>query len=135
MPVVGRSTQGLSMAGPPSFEEARGGLVQQLAELITQRLGHVGVNRRGTETGMSEQDLDDADVDAALEQVRGEAVAERVRSKLAIKTALIACLEEGGTGRGLGQVGQQTPAGKEPAGAAVRLPDFAEHLQDGCGQR
>jgi hypothetical protein len=39
------------------------------------------------------------------------------------------------TCRGIGQVGQQTPAGKEPSGAAVRLPDVAEHLQDGFGQR
>ena len=81
---------------------------------------------------MSEQDLDDADVDAALEQVRGEAVAERVRSKMGIKAALIPRLEEGGTCRGIGQV---APAGKEPSGAAVRLPDLAEHLQDGFGQR
>ena len=123
------------MAGPPSFEEARAGLVQQLAELIAQRLGHVGVNLRGAETGMSEQDLDDADVDAALEQVRGEAVAERVRPKMGIKATLIPRREEGGTCRGIGQVGQQTPAGKEPSGAAVRLPDLAEHLQDGFGQR
>jgi hypothetical protein len=73
------------MAGPPSFEEARAGLVQQLAELIAHRLGHVGVNLRGAQTGMSEQDLDDADVDATLEQVRGEAVTERVRPKMGIK--------------------------------------------------
>ncbi len=40
---------------------------------------HLGVARRGVELGMSEQDLDHTNVDVLLEQVRGEAVSERVR--------------------------------------------------------
>ncbi len=84
---------------------------------------------------MSQQDLDEADVDAALEQVRGEAVAERVRPKAGVKATLDACQMEGGACRGIRQVGQATPTGKEPPGAAVNLPDLAEHLQDRFGQR
>src|SRR3546814_3479473 len=34
----------------------------------------------GVECGMTEQHLDDADIDAIIEQVRGEAVAQGVRS-------------------------------------------------------
>jgi len=32
------------MAGPPSLEEDDGGLAQQIAELIAQRLGQVAVD-------------------------------------------------------------------------------------------
>ena len=83
---------------------------------------------------MAQQDLDEADIDAALEHVRGEAVAERVRPKIGIKAALVPRLGEGGAGGGIGQVGPQTPRGKEPLGAVVGLPDLAEHVQDGLGQ-
>src|SRR5258708_14035415 len=40
---------------------------------------YLGVARRGVELGMSEQDLDHTNVDVLLEQVRGEAVPQRVR--------------------------------------------------------
>src|SRR5208283_5974 len=68
----GGQTLRSTMAGPPSLEEAVGGLAQQFAELVPQRLG---------------------------------------------------------------QVGRQSPAGKEPPSAAVGLPDLAEHLEDRFGQR
>ena len=84
---------------------------------------------------MSQQNLDEANVHAPLEHVGGEAVAERMRPELGVKAALAAGLVEGGAGGGIGQVRQQTPTGKEPLGAAVGLPEVAEHLQDGCGQR
>jgi hypothetical protein len=41
--------------------------------------GNTGIERGGVELGVPEQDLDDADVDILLQQVRGEAVAQRVR--------------------------------------------------------
>jgi hypothetical protein len=84
---------------------------------------------------MSQQDLDDADVHATVEQVRGEAVAERVGPKAGIETTLRPRLEEGGAGRSVGQVSLQTPTGKEPPGTPMGHPDLAEHSQDGFGQR
>ena len=62
------------MARPPSLEEAIGGLTEELAKLIPQRIGEVGVDLGGTQARVSEQDLDDADIHAALEHVRGKAV-------------------------------------------------------------
>ena len=41
--------------------------------------GHPRVDRGGVELGVPEQHLDHADVDVLLEQVGGEAVAQRVR--------------------------------------------------------
>ncbi len=93
------------MAGTPSFEEAGGGPVEQRTESGAQRLGQMGLDRGGAEAGMPQQDLDEADIDPALEQVRGEAVARRVRPKAAVKAALVACLDEGGRCGGIGQVG------------------------------
>ena len=43
---------------------------------------------------MSEQDLDNADVHASLQHVRGEAVPERVRPELVMKAALVSRLVE-----------------------------------------
>ena len=45
----GGRTRGSTTAGPPSLEEAVGGLAQQRAELVPQRLGQVGVDLRGSQ--------------------------------------------------------------------------------------
>ncbi len=64
------------MVGPPSLEEAIGGLAEQLPEILTQRFTEVGVDLRGSNARMSEQNLDEANVHASLQHVRGEAVAK-----------------------------------------------------------
>ena len=66
-----------SAARPPG----RSG-VSRSSGLITARMrlgGDVGIERGRVELGVAEQDLDDADVDVLLQQMRGEAVAQRVR--------------------------------------------------------
>ena len=113
--VLGGQTLGSTMAGPPSLEEAVGGLAEQFAELVPQRLGQVGVDLRGSQARMPEQDLDDADVHASLEHVRGEAVTQRVRPEIGVKAAGVPRLDERGPCGRIGQVGHQSPAGKEPA--------------------
>jgi hypothetical protein len=123
------------MARAPSFEEARGGLRQQLAELIAQGLGQMGVDLRGSQAAVPQQDLDDADVDAPLEHVRGETVAERVRPKTDVEAALVPRFVEGVPGGGVTQMGEDPSAGKDPFGATVEFPDLAEHLKNGFGQR
>src|SRR5271169_7158474 len=125
----GGQTLGSTMAGPPSLEEAVGGLAQQFAELVPQRLGQVGVDLGGSQARMPEQDLDDADVHSPLEHVRGEAVTQRVRPEIGVKAAGVARLDERGTCGRIGQVGHGSPTGKEPPPAAVSFPDFAEHLE------
>ena len=82
------------MFGPPSLEEAVGGLTEQLPEILAQRFGQVGVDLRGADARMPEQDLNHADVHALFEQVRGEAVPERVRPELVIEAALVSRLVE-----------------------------------------
>src|SRR6516225_1983567 len=131
---LGGQTLFSAMAGPPSLEEAVGGLAQQCAELVPQRLCEVGIDLGGSQARMPEQDLDDANVHAALEHVRGEAVAQRVRSEVGAKTAGIACLDERGACGRIRQMGHRSPAGKEPLPAAVGFPDLAEHLENGFGQ-
>src|SRR3546814_6409144 len=46
-----------------------------------QPVRDLGVARRGRQVGVTEQDLDDPDVGAVLQQVRGEAVPERVHRR------------------------------------------------------
>src|ERR1700677_2614565 len=71
-------TRGSAMAGPPSLEDAVGGLTEEVTELVPQRLGQVGIDLGGSQARVSEQDLDDADIDAPLEHMRGKAVRWRV---------------------------------------------------------
>ena len=61
---------------------------------------------------MAEQDLDDPDVHAPLEHVRGEAVTQRVRPEIGVEAAGVARLDERGPCGRIGQVGRQPPTGK-----------------------
>jgi len=83
---------------------------------------------------MSEQDLDNTDVHAPLEQVRGEAVAERVRPEFVVEAALASRFVESGACGRIGQVGDDSVTGEQPLLAAVGLPDLSQHLQDRFGQ-
>src|SRR6516165_7637133 len=91
---LGGPTLGSTMAGPPPVEEAGGGLAQQVAELIPQGLGQVGVDLSGSQTRMAQQDLDDPDVHTPLEHVRGEAVTQRVRPEIGVEPAGVPRLDE-----------------------------------------
>src|SRR5919107_6369806 len=56
--------------------------------------GDTGVDRGGFELGVPEQDLDDANVDVLFQQMRGEAVPERVRAHaLGDPGLLCGCME------------------------------------------
>ena len=61
--------------------------------------------------------------------------AASVWREIGVEAAGLARLDERGSCGGIGQVGRQSPAGKEPPSAAVRFPDLAEHLEDGFAQR
>jgi hypothetical protein len=123
------------MARPPSLEEAVGRLIEEVTELIPQRIGEVGVDLGGSQARVPEQDLDDADIDAPLEHVRGEAVTQRVRSEIRVKATGVTRLEERGPRTRIGEMGCRAPAGKEPSPAAVGFPDLTQHLEYWFGQR
>lgn len=84
---------------------------------------------------MSEQNLDNTDVHAPLQQMRGEAVPERVRSKVVVEAALASSLTESGSGRRVWQVRHNSSTGEEPSLAPMGLPDFPKHVQNRFGQR
>ena len=75
----------LQCAGAPPGSGARALAFHQQLEML-ERAGHrpdrlcrdAGIERGRVELGMPEQDLDDADVDVLLEQMGGEAVAQRM---------------------------------------------------------
>jgi hypothetical protein len=123
------------MVRPPSLEETFGGLSEQFSKIVTQRFGQVSIDFRGSYTRMSEQDLDDADVNTPLKHVRGEAVPERMRSEVAVEAALASSLTESGPGRRVWQVRNNSPTGEEPSLAPMGLPDFPKHVQNRFGQR
>jgi hypothetical protein len=49
-------------------------MLQRAHDLADRLGGNPGVERRGVELGVTQQDLDHADIDVVLEQVRGKAV-------------------------------------------------------------
>src|SRR5262249_15402411 len=63
-----------------SFWYQRREPVQRAHDFANDVGGHLGVARRSVELGMAEQDLNHANVDVLLQQMGGEAVAQRVRS-------------------------------------------------------
>jgi|HubBroStandDraft_6_1064221.scaffolds.fasta_scaffold286727_2 hypothetical protein len=53
--------------------------VERAGHATDRAVGDAGVKGRGVELGVAEQHLDDADVGVLLQQVRGEAVPQRMR--------------------------------------------------------
>ena len=84
---------------------------------------------------MSEQDLNDADVHALREHVRGETVSKRVRPEPIVEAALVSRLVERESCGSVGHVRDDATTGKQPSLAAVRLPDRSQHLQNRFGKR
>ena len=123
------------MIRPPSFEEAVGGSAEQFPEIVAQRLTQMGVDLRGSQARMPEQELNDADVHALLEHVRGKAVPKRVRPKPCVEAALAARLMERESRGGIGKMGDESSTGKQPPIALVDLPDLAKHLKNRFRQR
>ena len=78
-----RKISATSSAGRGSRADQAGGsraeLVERALDLADRPGGDLGVERGGVELLVTEQDLDDADVDLLLEQMGGEAVPEGVQ--------------------------------------------------------
>ena len=75
---TGHGTAALRRAARSSSSLQREAL-ERAHDLADRVGGDVGVERRGVELGVPEQDLDHADVDVLLEQMGGEAVPQRVQ--------------------------------------------------------
>jgi len=76
---------------------------------------------------MSEQDLYEPDVHALLQKSSREAVAKGVRPEVVVITAGCPCGVEGLAGHLSGNMSGALAVGEEPLGAAMDLPDLAEH--------
>ena len=81
-----------SRAKRPTPADLGGRQNLQRADHLAQDLGgHVRIHRGGFELLVSEQDLDHADIDLLLQQVRGETVAQGVTT-LPITLGLCGCI-------------------------------------------
>jgi len=84
---------------------------------------------------MAQQNLDDSDVHASLQQVRGKAMPKRVRPEAMIKAAFAAGFDERRSCGGVRKRSDDRLTGKQPACAAMGLPDLAKHVQHHFRQR
>src|SRR5207247_5860119 len=76
---AGRDISASASAGRPDLLELERDVLQRAHDLADRLGGDAGIERRGVELGMTEQHLDDADVDVLLKQVGGEAVPQGVQ--------------------------------------------------------
>ena len=74
-----RGAHRLSRAALPCDPGNMPSLSSGLTTALHRARRHPGVERGGLQLSVPQQDLDDADIDAVLQQVGGEAVAQRVR--------------------------------------------------------
>ena len=79
-----------------------------------------GVAGGGVDAGMTEQRLDDAGVDAGLQQVSGKGVAEAVGGNVFGEAAAPPGFAAGGLHGAGGQMQMRTPRGKQPGGAGAQ---------------
>lgn len=84
---------------------------------------------------MSHEDLNQTDIHTPFEHPRGETVPERMGAKPLIEAASGAGFLEGPSGAAFREMREDSPTGKEPMRAFVRLPDQAEHRQQSFRQR
>src|SRR5687768_17850570 len=83
--------------------------------------GDTGVERGGLELGVPEQDLDDADVDVLFQQMRGEAMPERVRGHALGDPGLLRGRMEGAVELARGEgVDRVWPGNSQTGGRAMR---------------
>src|SRR6267378_4036245 len=66
-------------AGRPDLLELERDVLQRAHDLADRLGGDAGIERRGVELGVTEQHLDDADIDVLLKQMGGEAVPQGVQ--------------------------------------------------------
>src|SRR5215218_10912721 len=75
----GRDTRALASAGRPDLLELDRDMLQRAHDLADRLGGDAGIERRGVELGVTEQDLDHPDIDVLLEQMGGKAVPQGVQ--------------------------------------------------------
>src|SRR5215216_4782241 len=90
--------------------------------------GDTGVERGGLERGVPEQHLDHANVDVLLQQMRGEAVPERVRGHVLGDPGLLRGRMEGPVELARGEGVDGVLAGEQPDRRAGDPPPVAQQL-------
>src|SRR5438132_547620 len=81
-PKPGATRAPLASTGWPDLPELERDVLQRAHDLADRLGGDAGIERRGVEPGVTEQHLDDADIDVLLEQVSGKAVPQGVQRLL-----------------------------------------------------
>src|SRR5215216_7229474 len=128
-PRPGATPAPLASAGRPDLPELERDMLQRAHDLADRLGGYPGIERRGIELGVTEQHLDDADVDVLLEQVSGEAVPQGVQRDALVDLRHlgrgVARAIELARGHRLGRIA----AGEQPALRTRRLPPVPQQIE------
>ena len=88
--------------------------------------GDMEVHRRGLQAAVAEEELDGPEIGPCLEEVRGEAMPQRMRPDTLLHPGLLPGLGDGPLDRGDGERRLGGPPGEEPLWRPVGLPVGAE---------
>src|SRR5215471_3851216 len=134
-----RTAAGLQPGSRPFFGQWREP-VERAGHRADRRIGDAGVKGRGVELGMAEQNLDDADVGVLFQQMRGEAVAQRVRRHALLDAGGLGSAMDGAIELAGGERLERIATGKQPsprqqhAQVSALAPPGAQQLEQLCRQ-
>src|SRR5215467_13813489 len=80
-----------ALAGRPDLLELQCDMLQRAHQMLDRPGGHPRIERRRIELGVTEQNLDHADVDVLLQEMGGEAVPQRVERYALVDLGYLSC--------------------------------------------
>src|SRR5262245_59136312 len=125
----GTGTDAALVAGRPKRPELEGDVLERAHDVLDRLGGHPRIERGRVELGVTEQDLDHPDIDVLLQQMGGEAVAERVWRHILLDPGRLCGGTAGAIELACGHRLGRIAAGKQPALRPCRPPPGAQQFE------
>jgi hypothetical protein len=109
-------------------------MFERAGDLAERLEADAGIERGGIELFVPEQHLDHANVGLLLQQMRGEAVPQRVQRNALVDLGHLRRSMAGPVELARGERVDRVLPGKQPALRARRLPPHAQQFEQGLGQ-
>src|SRR5260370_5485520 len=119
---AGRDISASASAGWPDLLERERDMLQRAQDPADRLGGDAGIERGGVELGVTEQHLDDADIDVLLEQVGGKAVPQGVQRDALVDLRHLGCGVAGAIELARGHRLRRIAAWKQPTPGPRRPP-------------
>src|SRR5260221_14327148 len=126
---AGRDTRASASAGRPDLLELERDMLQRAHDLADGLGGDAGIECRGVEPGVTEQHLDDADIDVLLQEVGGKAVPQGVQRDALVDLRHLGCGVAGAIELARGHRLRRIAAWKQPTPGPRRPPPGPQEIE------